>query len=79
MSLLSLFGLGQGDIENVFKDTVRAIATIEKQLTKHHRDGAALAISAMLDVLEKGDVASKDTKEKLLRMLKLWHKGGVLP
>lgn len=79
MSLLSFFGLGQSDIEDVFKKTIRTVSIIEKQLTKHHRDGVALAISTMLEVLEQGEVASAETKEKLLKMLKLWHKGGVLP
>lgn len=72
-ALLSLFGLGQSDLENVFKQTIEAAQKIDSQLSKAHRDGFALAISSMLDVLKHEDVATDATYVKLLEMLKKWH------
>jgi hypothetical protein len=74
MGLLSLFGLGQSDLENVFNQTIDAAKAIDTRLTQAHRDGFALAVSAMLDVLKKEDVLNDSTHKKLMETLKQWHR-----
>lgn len=74
MGLLSLLGLGQSDLENVFTKTIAAAVKLDDKLTQAHRDGFALAIAAMLDVLKSEDVATNDTHKRLMEMLDQWHK-----
>jgi len=73
--LESLFGLGQSDVQNVFRNTIKALTTVEQIASKEARHGMALAISAMLDELLRGDVATQETFDILMKELKEWHSG----
>ena len=71
--ILGVFGLGQPDICNVFRATIKSLAEAESGRPKEWRNGAAMAVSAMLEELLRGDVATQETFDTLMKDLKEWH------
>jgi hypothetical protein len=73
--LLSMFGLGQSDLVNVFMQTLERLDKSELT-SRDQRIGQAQAISAMMDVLRDEDVMASDTLKMLREELDRWVRKG---
>jgi len=62
--ILTSLGLGQGDLENVFGQTIERLRKIDIT-TGDMRKGQRQAIQTMMDVLRDEDVMTPDTKKRL--------------
>jgi len=73
--ILSIFGLGQDDLKNVFEETLKRLSRQDIQ-TAQLRQGQYQAVATMMRVLHEGDVMNSDTLAVLLGRLERWASMG---